>query len=82
MVRRILWTLVISYCTAASAEVLFGARHVLVVDPDKGEVLLDKDSSTVAPIASLTKLMTAMVVSMPVRTPMRLSVSKPRTSIG
>lgn len=62
MVRRILWTLVIGYCTAASAEVPLGARHVLVVDPDKGEVLLDKDSSTVVPIASLTKLMTAMVV--------------------
>lgn len=34
----------------------------LVVDPRNGRILYDKNSSAVLPIASLTKLMTAMVV--------------------
>lgn len=34
----------------------------LVVDPRTGKILYDKNSSAVLPIASLTKLMTAMVV--------------------
>jgi len=34
----------------------------LVKDAKTGEVILDKNSDTVAPIASITKLMTAMVV--------------------
>ena len=39
-----------------------GSAHVLVVDEESGEVLLEKDAETAAPIASMTKLMTAMVV--------------------
>jgi D-alanyl-D-alanine carboxypeptidase/D-alanyl-D-alanine endopeptidase (penicillin-binding protein 7) len=42
--------------------IAFGSAHVVVVDELTGEVLLEKDASTAAPIASLTKLMTAMVV--------------------
>lgn len=34
----------------------------LVKDANTGEVILDKNSETIAPIASITKLMTAMVV--------------------
>jgi D-alanyl-D-alanine endopeptidase (penicillin-binding protein 7) len=34
----------------------------LVKDANTGEVILDKNSDTVAPIASITKLMTAMIV--------------------
>ncbi|SEK21601.1 D-alanyl-D-alanine endopeptidase (penicillin-binding protein 7) [Roseateles sp. YR242] len=37
------------------------ARHMMVVD-DTGHVLMAKDADAVVPIASLTKLMTAMVV--------------------
>ncbi|MET0210932.1 MAG: M56 family metallopeptidase [Burkholderiaceae bacterium] len=37
------------------------ARHMLVID-DAGRVLMAKDAQAVVPIASLTKLMTAMVV--------------------
>ncbi|WP_273487414.1 serine hydrolase [Roseateles chitosanitabidus] len=37
------------------------ARHMLVID-DSGQVLMAKDADAVVPIASLTKLMTAMVV--------------------
>ncbi|MDM4765820.1 M56 family metallopeptidase [Pelomonas sp. SE-A7] len=38
------------------------ARHALVLDDDSGKVLMAKDADAVVPIASLTKLMTAMVV--------------------
>ena len=38
------------------------ARHALVLDEGSGTVLMAKDPDAVVPIASLTKLMTAMVV--------------------
>ncbi|OWQ90726.1 hypothetical protein CDN99_11135 [Roseateles aquatilis] len=37
------------------------ARHMLVID-DSGRVLMAKDADSVVPVASLTKLMTAMVI--------------------
>ena len=40
----------------------FGSAHVMVMDEATGEVLLQKDAATSAPIASITKLLTAMVV--------------------
>jgi D-alanyl-D-alanine endopeptidase (penicillin-binding protein 7) len=49
-------------CTAGRADVAFSSAHVMVVDAESGEILLKKDIGTAAPIASLTKLMTAMVV--------------------
>ena len=38
------------------------ARHALVMEEGTGRVVLAKDADTVVPIASLTKLMTAMVI--------------------
>lgn len=38
------------------------ARHVLVLDENGGKILMSKDADIVVPIASLTKLLTAMVV--------------------
>lgn len=38
------------------------ARHALVLEEGSGRVVLAKDADTVVPIASLTKLMTAMVI--------------------
>lgn len=38
------------------------AKHVLVIDDTTGKVLMARDADTVVPIASLTKLLTAMVV--------------------
>ncbi len=37
------------------------ARHVLVLDEGSGEVVMAKDADAAVPIASITKLMTAMV---------------------
>ncbi len=39
-----------------------GSKHAIVVDEESGNVLLEKHSTDIVPIASLTKLMTAMVV--------------------
>lgn len=39
-----------------------GARHALVLDEATGRVLMARDAEALVPIASLTKLMTAMVV--------------------
>jgi len=47
---------------AAMAAVPFGSQSVLVVENDTGKVLLEKNAGEIVPIASLTKLMTAMVV--------------------
>ncbi len=39
-----------------------GSTHALVIEDGTGKILLEKNSNDVVPIASLTKLMTAMVV--------------------
>ncbi len=38
------------------------SQHAIVISDDTGQVLLEKSADSVVPIASLTKLMTAMVV--------------------
>jgi D-alanyl-D-alanine carboxypeptidase/D-alanyl-D-alanine endopeptidase (penicillin-binding protein 7) len=47
---------------AVAADVPLHSAHVVVMDEATGQVLLQKDADTPAPIASMTKLMTAMVV--------------------
>lgn len=47
---------------AEGDALLLRSAAVLVQDQSSGEVLLEKNSDTVLPIASITKLMTAMVV--------------------
>jgi D-alanyl-D-alanine carboxypeptidase/D-alanyl-D-alanine endopeptidase (penicillin-binding protein 7) len=62
MFRTAFFALLLCLACASSGAVTFGSAHALVVDEDSGEVLLEKDAATAAPIASMTKLMTAMVV--------------------
>jgi serine-type D-Ala-D-Ala endopeptidase (penicillin-binding protein 7) len=62
MLKQVLFLLLASCCSPCWGAFDFQSAHVLVVDEATGEVLLEKDSDTAAPIASLTKLMTAMVV--------------------
>ncbi|MBR7791401.1 serine hydrolase [Undibacterium sp. FT147W] len=38
------------------------SEHVLVMEEKTGQILMDKDADTVVPIASLSKLMTAMLI--------------------
>nr|WP_314629760.1 serine hydrolase [uncultured Noviherbaspirillum sp.] len=50
-------------CVSVSAgAVSLGSRHALLLDENTGAVLLEKNANDIVPIASLTKLMTAMVV--------------------
>ena len=61
MLKKLFATALLSFSAAAFA-VPFGSQSVLVVEDDTGKILLEKNADRVAPIASLTKLMTAMVV--------------------
>ena len=61
MFKYVLVSLLLA-CSNSWSAVTFESAHVLVVDEASGEVLLSKDVDSPAPIASLTKLMTAMVV--------------------
>jgi len=61
MLKKITAALLMSISAAAFA-VPMGSQSVLVVEDETGKVLLEKNATAVVPIASLTKLMTAMVV--------------------
>jgi D-alanyl-D-alanine carboxypeptidase/D-alanyl-D-alanine endopeptidase (penicillin-binding protein 7) len=61
MLKKLFVTVLMSFSAAAFA-VPFGSQSVLVVEDDTGKILLEKNADRVVPIASLTKLMTAMVV--------------------
>ena len=50
--------LTLGVCQAATLR----SEHAIVVSDDTGQVLLSKSSNAIVPIASLTKLMTAMVI--------------------
>jgi len=61
MLKKTLAILLMSLASAAIAVPL-GSQSALVVEDGTGKVLLEKNANVVVPIASLTKLMTAMVV--------------------
>lgn len=61
IIRLALAIIFLVYLTSALA-LPFSSRHVLVVEDGTGKVLLEKNADVTVPIASLTKLMTAMVV--------------------
>lgn len=48
--------------TPFPGRLALGSASAVVIDQNSGELLLDKSSNAVTPIASVTKLMTAMVV--------------------
>jgi serine-type D-Ala-D-Ala endopeptidase (penicillin-binding protein 7) len=50
------------YAQAESSKPLLRSTSVLVQDVETGEVVIDKNGDTVVPIASITKLLTAMVI--------------------
>lgn len=60
--RKIIATLALALGALASHAMPLGSRHAIIVDEHSGSVLYQKDADRVVPIASLTKLMTAMVV--------------------
>ncbi|MFL6671957.1 MAG: serine hydrolase [Massilia sp.] len=60
--KKLFAAVLLSLSATAALAVPFGSQSVLVVEDDTGKILLEKNASTVVPIASLTKLMTAMVI--------------------
>ncbi|MES2018943.1 MAG: serine hydrolase [Pseudomonadota bacterium] len=62
MIKKLIATITMSLSAAAAFAVPFGSQSVLVIEDGTGKVLLEKNADQVVPIASLTKLMTAMVV--------------------
>jgi D-alanyl-D-alanine carboxypeptidase/D-alanyl-D-alanine endopeptidase (penicillin-binding protein 7) len=60
--KKLFAAVLMSLSTTAALAVPFGSQSVLVVEDDTGKILLEKNASAVVPIASLTKLMTAMVI--------------------
>ncbi|GGY47660.1 serine hydrolase [Pseudoduganella albidiflava] len=60
MIKKLAAALLLS-ASAAALAVPLGSQSVLVVD-DAGKVIVEKNAGAIVPIASLTKLMTAMVV--------------------
>ncbi len=62
MIKKLLATVVMTFSAASAFAVPFGSQSVLVVEDDTGKILLEKNANNIVSIASLTKLMTAMVV--------------------
>ncbi len=60
--KTFVFATLLACCATSWSAVNFRSAHAIVIDESTGEVLLSKDPSTAAPIASLTKLMTVMVV--------------------
>ncbi|MFM9433949.1 serine-type D-Ala-D-Ala endopeptidase (penicillin-binding protein 7) [Janthinobacterium sp. CG_23.3] len=61
MFKKII-AVVLASLTSVALAVPLGSQSVLVVEDGTGKILVEKNSNVVVPIASLTKLMTAMVV--------------------
>ncbi|OWW20035.1 serine hydrolase [Noviherbaspirillum denitrificans] len=61
MFKKTVLALLLSAATSVFAVPL-SSQHAVVIDEASGAVLLEKNAHEVVPIASLTKLMTAMVV--------------------
>ena len=51
-----------AFVSSSSYAMPLNSQHAIVISDDTGQVLLEKNAGTAVPIASLTKLMTAMVV--------------------
>ncbi len=62
MIKKILSAVLMSLSATVAVAVPFGSQSVLVIEDDTGKILLEKNANQVVSIASLTKLMTAMVV--------------------
>lgn len=61
MIKSLLLAVTITAAASASAMSV-GSKHAIVIDESSGKVLFEKNATDIVPIASLTKLMTAMVI--------------------
>lgn len=61
-IKRLLILLTLSWLGVASAAEQINAQSFLIINADRGDVISENNGTTARPIASITKLMTAMVV--------------------
>jgi D-alanyl-D-alanine carboxypeptidase/D-alanyl-D-alanine endopeptidase (penicillin-binding protein 7) len=61
MIKFLFVALLVTLASTASALSL-GSKHAILIDEESGRILFQKNATDIVPIASLTKLMTAMVV--------------------
>jgi D-alanyl-D-alanine endopeptidase (penicillin-binding protein 7) len=61
MLKKTLIALLLS-CSASAFALPFSSQHAIVFEEESGKVLFEKNAEAVVPIASITKLMTAMVM--------------------
>jgi len=59
---RLLFLALLATLASTASAVSLGSKHAILIDEDSGRVLFQKNATDIVPIASLTKLMTAMVV--------------------
>lgn len=69
---------IIPHPTLASGAI--SARHAILIDGDSGEVLFEKDAHTRVPMASTTKIMTALAVLEAL--PLTATVAVPTEAVG
>lgn len=62
MLKNALGAALLALSSLAWSAPVFQSAHALVIDDTSGQVLYEKDAGIAAPIASMTKLLTAMVV--------------------
>jgi D-alanyl-D-alanine endopeptidase (penicillin-binding protein 7) len=55
-------SLLVAFVALPATAMSLGSKHAIVIDERTGQVLFEKNATDIVPIASLTKLMTAMVV--------------------
>jgi D-alanyl-D-alanine carboxypeptidase/D-alanyl-D-alanine endopeptidase (penicillin-binding protein 7) len=60
--KKLFATALLSISATTAVAGSYGSQSVLVVEDATGKVLIEKNANAIVPIASLTKLMTAMVV--------------------
>lgn len=61
MIRSLLLAITLTAASSVYATSV-GSKHAIVIDAASGQVMFEKNATDIVPIASLTKLMTAMVV--------------------
>ncbi len=75
-----LFLFVYSFARPVLASAKISARHAIVIDGNSGEVLFEKDAHARVPMASTTKIMTALAVLEAL--PLTATVSVPAEAVG
>ena len=75
-----IFLLILLQVSVNSASPAISAKHAVLIDADTGEVLFEKDGNTRVPMASTTKIATAIAVIEAL--PLDKEIAVPRESVG